>query len=123
MDMPEEEDTHGGALLGMHLESAHRIAAWDVDIHEFKEWQMIRLSMGRKEWGECKCMMRGEMSNLDAIAGVLGSLMASIDNAFDGRKVGRKRDRLPSIPSSTTNCQRSWAAAQRTSLFCHVVTA
>ncbi|KAL3821998.1 hypothetical protein ACHAXA_002984 [Cyclostephanos tholiformis] len=91
-DAPEEEDARGGALLGMQSESARRIAARDADIREFEERQMIRLSMGRKERGERKRMMRGEMSNLGAIAGGLGSLMAGVDDAFGGGKGGRKRD-------------------------------
>ena len=59
-DAPEEEDARGGALLGMQSESARRIAARDADVREFEERQMIHLSMGRKERGEHKGMMRGE---------------------------------------------------------------
>jgi hypothetical protein len=91
-DAPEEEDVRGGALLGMQSESSRRIAARDADVREFEETQMIRLSMGRKERGERKRMMRGEMSNLGAIAGGLGSLMAGVDDAFGSGKGGRKGD-------------------------------
>ncbi len=76
----------------MQSESARRIAARDADVREFEERQMIHLSMGRKERGEHKGMMRGETSNLGAIAGGLGSLMAGVNDAFGGGKGGRKRD-------------------------------
>lgn len=96
-DAPEEEDARGGALLGMQSESARRIAARDADVREFEEGQMIRLSMGKKERGERKRMMREEMSNLGAIAGGLGGLMAGVEDAFGGgggkrRSQGEARD-------------------------------
>ena len=91
-DAPEEEDARGGALLGMQSESARRIAARDADVREFEEGQMIRLSMGKKERGERKRMMREEMSNLGAIAGGLGGLMAGVEDAFGGGG-GKKRSR------------------------------
>ena len=89
-DAPEEEDARGGALLGMQSESARRIAARDADVREFEERQMIRLSMGKKERGERKRMMREEMSNLGAIAGGLGGLMAGVEDAFGGGGGGRR---------------------------------
>ncbi|KAL3763146.1 hypothetical protein ACHAW5_004649 [Stephanodiscus triporus] len=91
-DAPEEEDARGGALLGMQSESARRIAARDADVREFEERQMIRLTMGKKERGERKRMMREEMSNLGAIAGGLGSLMVGVDDAFGGGGGTRRRD-------------------------------
>jgi len=92
-DAPEEEDARGGALLGMQSESARRIAARDADVREFEEGQMIRLSMGKKERGERKRMMREEMSNLGAIAGGLGGLMAGVEDAFGGGGGGKRRSK------------------------------
>ena len=45
---------------------------------------MIRLTMGRKEKKERKKVRREEMSNLGAIAGGLGGMVAGVGEAFGG---------------------------------------
>ncbi|KAL7523634.1 hypothetical protein ACHAXR_000262, partial [Thalassiosira sp. AJA248-18] len=81
-DAPEVEDTHGGANLGKQSAHSRKIAMQDADIKEFEETQMIRLTMGRKEKKVRKKMMREELSNLGAIAGGFGSVVAGVDDAF-----------------------------------------
>ncbi|KAL7530479.1 hypothetical protein ACHAWF_003387 [Thalassiosira exigua] len=87
-DAPDVEDVRGGAMLGTQSEKSRKIAARDADIQEFEESQMIRLTMGKEEKRARKKMMREEMSNLGAISGGLGNVVAGVNDAF-GDDTGR----------------------------------
>lgn len=79
-DAPEEEDVHGGALLGSQSEKSRKVSQRDANIQEFEENQMIRLTMSRSEKKERKKMRRDEMSNLNVLSGGFG--YAGVEDAF-----------------------------------------
>lgn len=85
-DAPETEDVRGGTALGRQSARSRNVAARTADTEEFEETHMIRLSVGKKERKERKRAMREEMSNLGAIAGGWGGVVAGVDDAFGGER-------------------------------------
>jgi hypothetical protein len=89
-DQPDEEDVHGGALVGYQSNKSRKVKEHEKDVQEYEERQMIRLTVSKKERKARKRMIREEMSNLGAIADGLGGITRDVQDAFgDNRNNGR----------------------------------
>lgn len=103
-ETPEQEDSHGAALIGKQRASSRRMAAQEAQRTSFEEDNMIRLTVSRKEKKDRKKMLREETSNLHAISD-LGNL---VNEASLSRGSGKKsRDYVPSESARKTSSKKS----------------
>jgi hypothetical protein len=88
-DQPDEEDVHGGALVGYQSNKSRKVLQHEKEVQEYEERQMIRLTVSKKERKARKRMVREEMSNLGAIADGLGGMSRDVQDAFGDNRNGR----------------------------------